>query len=61
MTDLMRGAATAGRSISLRVMRVNPAQRRYARLGFRQVGETPTHVVMEWSPDPLSDAPLANE
>lgn len=40
-------ADAAGLPVRLRVLRVNPAQRLWRRLGFDVVGETETHLVME--------------
>ncbi len=41
-------AAELERPVTLRVLKVNPARALYERLGFRQVGETPTHYQMAW-------------
>jgi GNAT superfamily N-acetyltransferase len=46
LTELVRQAHQAGLPVALQVLRVNPAQRLYQRLGFRVVGETRTHVQM---------------
>jgi len=40
-------ADRAGLPLRLRVLKVNPAQRLYARHGFRITGETETHLAME--------------
>jgi GNAT superfamily N-acetyltransferase len=45
---LLAEAESAGLPVRLRVLRVNPAQRLYARLGFAVIGQTETHVLMEW-------------
>jgi ribosomal protein S18 acetylase RimI-like enzyme len=34
--------------IRLRVLKVNPAQKLYKRLGFKQVSETETHLIMKF-------------
>ncbi len=34
--------------VHLHVNRTNPAQRLYTRLGFKQVAETDTHLILEW-------------
>jgi hypothetical protein len=36
--------------VRLRVLRVNPAERLYWRLGFEVVGETESHLLMELVP-----------
>lgn len=54
MNDLLAEAARAGRPVRLQVLRDNPAQRFYERLGFRAVGTTPTHVLMDWNAAPPS-------
>ena len=38
-----------GLPVRLRVFEVNPARRFYERLGFRVVGQTDTHTLMEWT------------
>lgn len=42
-------AEAAALPVRLRVFRVNPARRFYERIGFRAVGETDTHTLMEWT------------
>ncbi len=44
---LCERAERRGLPVRLRVMRVNRAQRLYRRLGFKVVGETETHLLME--------------
>lgn len=44
---VLRSADAAQLPVRLRVLRGNPAQRLYERLGFRCTGETETHVLME--------------
>lgn len=39
-------ADARGLPVALRVLKINPAQRLYARLGFQRTGETPTHYLM---------------
>jgi ribosomal protein S18 acetylase RimI-like enzyme len=41
-------AQTVGLSVQLRVMKVNPAQRLWKRLGFVVTGKTETHILMEY-------------
>jgi D-alanyl-D-alanine carboxypeptidase len=43
--------------VSLRVLKVNPAQRLWRRLGFTVVGETETHWLMELPPNPALPQP----
>jgi GNAT superfamily N-acetyltransferase len=50
MHALMREADAARLPIRLRVLRVNPARRLYARLGFVVSGEIETHFLMERAP-----------
>lgn len=47
MRELLSAASSQGKAVRLRVFRVSPAVRFYERLGFRRVGQTPTHVLME--------------
>jgi ribosomal protein S18 acetylase RimI-like enzyme len=50
-TRILETVAESGRSrglpTRLQVLKVNPARRLYERLGFKEVGETPTHYIME--------------
>ena len=48
--QVMAQAAAQGRPVRLRVLRVNPAQRLYSRLGFVITDETPERFYMEWRP-----------
>jgi GNAT superfamily N-acetyltransferase len=48
--QVMAQAATQERPVRLRVLRVNPAQRLYLRLGFVITDETPERLYMEWRP-----------
>ena len=56
LRDLQTRAAARQIAVELGVFKTNPAaQRLYARLGFRQIGETSTHIEMRWtSPDDLA-------
>ena len=47
--ELVERAVDRGKPVRLQVFRVSPAVRFYARLGFRPVGETETHVLMEYA------------
>jgi ribosomal protein S18 acetylase RimI-like enzyme len=47
---LLDEAQQAGKPVRLHVTPTNRAARWYARLGFKPIGETPTHLSMEWSP-----------
>jgi hypothetical protein len=46
----MAQAAAQERPVRLRVLRVNPAQRLYLRLGFVITDESPERLTMEWRP-----------
>ena len=50
---LIDEARQTGASITLQVLKVNPARRLYERLGFSISGETPTHYQMSATPLPL--------
>ena len=43
-------AAAAGVAVELSVLKANPAQRLYARLGFRVVGEEERAYTLRWTP-----------
>lgn len=43
-------ASDAAASVVLHVLHGNPARRLYERLGFRPIGDTGTHLEMEWTP-----------
>ncbi len=45
--EVLARARSTGRPTRLQVFRVNPARRLYERLGFRVVGESETHLLME--------------
>lgn len=50
LRDLQARAAARQIAVELGVFKTNPAaQRLYVRLGFRAVGETPTHIEMRWT------------
>jgi len=51
LTDVMARTAASRKPLRLRVLRPNPAQRLYLRLGFTVTGETDTHLAMEFAPD----------
>jgi len=53
---ILADATTRGLPTSLQVLKVNPARRLYARLGFRVVAQTPTHYVMRAGPGICSGA-----
>jgi len=55
--QVMAQAAAQERPVRLRVLRVNPAQRLYLRLGFVITDETPERLIMEWRPggEPRAD------
>jgi len=48
VTAVMDAARVAGLPVRLSVLEVNPAQRLYARLGFRVTRIEPPRVKMEW-------------
>jgi ribosomal protein S18 acetylase RimI-like enzyme len=50
--EVLRRAARVRSPARLRVLKVNPAQRLYRRLGFEAVGETETHVLMHHALQP---------
>ena len=47
---LLRNAARAGKSVRLHVLRSNPAQRLYERLGFSLINQDAVYVEMVWHP-----------
>src|SRR6185295_9948700 len=49
--DLLDEARRAGKPFRIQVVRTNRARRLYDRLGFREIGDTGTHYVMEWAAD----------
>jgi GNAT superfamily N-acetyltransferase len=55
--QVLAQAAAQERPVRLRVLRVNPAQRLYLRLGFVLIDETPERLTMEWRPggEPRAD------
>jgi GNAT superfamily N-acetyltransferase len=46
--DLLDEAHRAGKPFRIQVVRTNRARRLYDRMGFREIGDTGTHYVMEW-------------
>lgn len=50
LQDLLDEAAGAGRSVSLHVLRDNPALHLYRRLGFVVTGEDDVYRHMQWAP-----------
>lgn len=55
--QVMDQGRALGKPVCLRVLRVNPAQRLYRRLGFVITDETPERLYMEWRPggEPRAD------
>lgn len=47
--DLLDEAHRAGKPFRIQVVRTNRARRLYDRMGFREIGDTGTHYVMEWT------------
>ena len=47
---LLTEAEAAGVAVELSVLKANPAQRLYARLGFRVVGEAARAYTLRWTP-----------
>lgn len=50
LTALQREAAASGCPVRIHVERDNPAQRLYARLGFRQIEDRGVYLLLEWTP-----------
>jgi ribosomal protein S18 acetylase RimI-like enzyme len=48
LRDLMDGAATAGKAVSIHVEKNNPAMRLYRRLGFRTEEDKGVYDLMRW-------------
>jgi len=48
INELLEEAGKAGKPFRIHVERLNPAVRLYERLGFRTIGDTPTHFLLEW-------------
>ena len=48
--ELLWQASQQGISVSLQVLKVNPALKLYERLGFTVIGETDTHYLMRSAP-----------
>ena len=49
VSEILEAARRSRRSVRLQVFRGNPARRLYQRLGFSVVGESDTHVMMEYA------------
>jgi GNAT superfamily N-acetyltransferase len=49
LRELLEEGRQTRRPVKLRVLRVNPAQRLYERIGFRIVDATAEHVYMEYA------------
>lgn len=54
MRELLEQCRRNGLPLRLQVLRTNPAQRLYERLGFQRTGEDPLYVQMEWRPGQAS-------
>lgn len=50
MADILAEASHAGKPVTIHVERFNPAQRLYARLGFRQIDDLGVYLLLEWQP-----------
>jgi len=48
--ELLDEAADAGKPFRISVVRTNPALHLYQRLGFKTIGESITHFMLEWVP-----------
>jgi GNAT superfamily N-acetyltransferase len=59
--DLIRRTRSDARPLRLRVLRANPAQHLYERLGFRRTGATATHIHMEMDPITIARADLTSD
>lgn len=51
LNELLEQCRRSSLPLRLQVLRTNPAQRLYARLGFRGIGEDQLYLQMEWQPD----------
>jgi len=47
--ELLDEAGRAGKPFRISVVRSNPALHLYDRLGFKTIGETPSHLLLEWT------------
>jgi ribosomal protein S18 acetylase RimI-like enzyme len=55
---LMTEAAATGKPVRFHVQHNNPAVRLYSRLGFRMIGDTGVHALLEWLPtEPAASIP----
>jgi len=50
LTQVMESAGQKGLPVRLGTQHRNRALKLYQRLGFREIGRTETHVLLEWSP-----------
>jgi ribosomal protein S18 acetylase RimI-like enzyme len=50
ITQLMEDCAATGNALTLQVLRGNPAQRLYQRMGFRETSADPMYIQMAWTP-----------
>lgn len=48
--DVQERARALGLAVRIHVEMYNPAQRLYARLGFKQIGESGVYHLLEWTP-----------
>ncbi len=60
ISTLLAQASGSGISVTLQVLKVNPARRLYERLGFVIVGETTTHYLMSVTPPCSPDTYLGS-
>ncbi|MBD0785760.1 GNAT family N-acetyltransferase [Vibrio sp. Y2-5] len=51
ISGLISKAAASGSTVGLSVVKTNPAQRLYSRLGFERVGETEFEYLMQYTPE----------
>jgi ribosomal protein S18 acetylase RimI-like enzyme len=52
LRDLLHGCQNSGLAVRLQVLKTNPAQRLYERVGFRRTNEDQLYFQMEWRPTP---------
>ena len=50
LSEVLDAAGVAGLPVRPQVLHENRAAQLYRRVGFREIGRTSTHTVMEWSP-----------
>ncbi|PTW60065.1 ribosomal protein S18 acetylase RimI-like enzyme [Breoghania corrubedonensis] len=51
LSDVMEAAAHRGKPVRAHVEKTNPAQRLYARLGYRVIEDKQVYDLLEWHPD----------